>query len=482
MRDARLAQGFQRTLAVAILVGCAHLSAFAAEPDDTEEALRERLTEREDKRRPIVPYSVDVAGRPLTISGEFEVEFLELRRWLVGEQIGEPSRRLLSEGLQLEAFYTFGTELSLFAQLQAALEEDLLPHSQDEVSSQWVEREEFWIASEQVGGTGFSVEVGRLDFEDERRWWWDDELDAVRVTYERETAEIALAFGREVAPRRSDISFVEPEHDRVSRVISEISWDPRPDHELQLFVLHQNDRSRTHRVGSVIDTEREDEPDSSLTWVGARLLGAFELGAPGIVGYWIDGAMLEGREHWTEYEEISDDQSEVVSVVRRDVDGWAFDVGLGWLFPLAWEPRVFAGYALASRWFRQTGVQANEAGFGGVERFSHYGFLLDPELSNLQIWTAGVGMSLLDSSSLDLVYHEYRLHTRADSLWNAELELELTGDSRAIGRELDLVLALEEWERLEFTFAASAFHPGTALGRQQGRLSYGTFAAVRFAF
>ncbi len=463
------------------MFGIAPAFALAAE-DENDEGLRQRLTEREDKRRPAEPFSVEVAGKPLTIGGELELEFLELERWLVGEQIDEPDRRLLSTGLELEAFYSRGNALSLFAQIQVALEEDLLPHSQSEVSSQWVQREEMWLLSEDIGGSGFGFEVGRLDFEDERRWWWDDELDGARVSYERETGEIALSFARELAPRRSDISFVEPEHDRVVRVIAELSWDFRTDHALEVFALHQDDRSRTRSVGAVIDTAREDEPDSSLTWLGARLLGAFDLGATGVVGYWLDGANLQGREHWTEYEEISDDQSEVTSVTRRDVDGWAFDVGVSWLPALAWEPRVFVGYALASRWFRQTGIHANEAGFGGVERFGHYGFLLDPELSNLKVWTGGVGVSLLRSSSLDLVYHEYRLHQRADSLWDAELELELTGDSRKLGREIDLVLALEEWERFELTLASSAFQPGAALGAQRGRWSYGTFVAVRVAF
>lgn len=486
-----------RTLFVAAVVLCVQISApvvDAAEApiatieddddddEDDDEGLRQRLTEREDKRRPARPYSIDIAGRPLVLGGEFELELLELHRWLVGEQIDEPDRRLLAQGLELEAFYTFGKELSLFGQLQFVMEEDLLPHSEDEVSSQWLQREEMWIASEDIAGSGVSVEVGRLDFEDDRRWWWDEELDAVRVIYERESAEIAIAFAREVWPHRSDISFVEPEHDRISRWIGEFSWDFRSDHSLEIFAIHQDDRSRTRSVGSVIDTAREDEPDSSLTWIGARVMGAVDLGAPGVLGYWVDSATVNGREHWTEYDEVSDDQSVVSSVTRRDVEGWAFDVGASWLPPLAWEPRLFVGYALASKWFRQTGVQANEAGFGGVERFGHYGFLLDPELANLQIWTAGVGVSLLRSSSLDLVYHDYRLKQSSDELWDAELELELTGDSRAVGREIDLVLALEEWERIEFTLATSAFRPDKALGSRRGRWSYGSFVAFRFVF
>ena len=37
-----------------------------------EDDLRQRLTEREDKRRPLVPWSTELAGRPLTLSGEYK--------------------------------------------------------------------------------------------------------------------------------------------------------------------------------------------------------------------------------------------------------------------------------------------------------------------------------------------------------------------------------------------------------------------------
>ncbi len=453
-----------------------------AEEDEDDEGLRQRLTEREDKRRPTRPFSIEIRGHDLVLGGELEFELLELRRWISGEQVDEPDRRLLSQALELEAFYSIGKALSFFAQVQVALEEDLLPESRDEVSDQFVERGEMWIASENIAESGFSLEAGRLDFEDDRRWWWDEELDAVRVIWERETTELALAYGREIWPQRSDVSFVDPQHDRVSRGIAEFSWDYAPDHGFQLFALREHDRSPTRAVGSVIDTAREDEPDSKLTWFGARATGVFSVGSAGLLGYWIDTAALRGREHWTEYEQISDTRSEVVSVERRDVDGWAFDLGASWLPPLEIEPRIFASYALASEHFRQTGLHANEAGFGGVERFGQYGFLLQPDLSNLQVWTAGVGCSLLRSSSLDLVYHEFRLHQPADSLWDAELELELTGDSRKLGREIDLVLALEEWEQLELEFAVAAFQPGPALGDDQGRWSYGSFVALRYAF
>ena len=58
--------------------------------------------------------------------------------------------------------------------------------------------------------------------------------------------------------------------------------------------------------------------------------------------------------------------------------------------------------------FRQTGIQDNNDKFGGVTSFKYYGELLEPELSNLHILTAGIGRRFGRRMSLDLIYHNYR--------------------------------------------------------------------------
>jgi hypothetical protein len=465
----------------------------SGEPEeDEEDQLRQRLTEREDKRRPAKPWSTEVAGRPFTISGEYEINLDYLRRRVLGDSVDQPDRALLEQGLEVEAFYSWGAPLSLFAQARVAMEEDLLTDTQDEVSDFFVERGEMWLNSENIAGSHVNLELGRLDFEDERRWWWDEDLDAVRVAYETETAEIALALARELGPRRSDQSFVAPEHDRVLRVIGEASWDWRPNHALELFALYQNDHSRTEQPGHVVHREREDESDARLGWLGARLMGGWDLRTRGILGYWLDTALVRGEERLVEFAELSHSRSLAEERTRRDVRGWAVDAGLTWIVPVALEPRLFAGYAFGSgdrepeegtdRSFRQTALHANEAGFGGVERFAHYGVLLDPELSNLHVFTIGAGLSLLRSSSLDLVYHHYRLAEPASFLREAGVEATLTGEHRDLGHELDLVLALEEWERLELEVIGSVFRLGRAFGSDRGEWSYGGLVAIRFAF
>ena len=67
---------------------------------------------------------------------------------------------------------------------------------------------------------------------------------------------------------------------------------------------------------------------------------------------------------------------------------------------------------------------------------------------------------------MDLIYHHYRLVEPAPFLRDAGLTATLTGKHRDLGTEIDVVLALEEWERLEFELIASAFRAGRAFGEE----------------
>jgi hypothetical protein len=273
-----------------------------------------------------------------------------------------------------------------------------------------------------------------------------------------------------------------------------VSWDYSAGHAAEAFFLRARDHSARGRPGEILRRNREDESDANLTWYGVRFIGAFDLGKRGVLGYWLDHARVRGRERVGEYEPLKDDASRSVvdSVSARDVRGSAIDVGVNWLLPLPWEPRVFVGYARGSgdktpgagsdRAFRQTGLHANESGFGGVRRFAHYGVALEPELSNLRVVTLGAGIALGKSSSLDIVFHRYQLLERAEELHNSALHFELTGLHRDLGSGLDIVLGLEEWERLEFEFTVSAFRTGRAFGTDEGHKSYRALLSMRYAF
>jgi hypothetical protein len=123
------------------------------------------------------------------------------------------------------------------------------------------------------------------------------------------------------------------------------------------------------------------------------------------------------------------------------------DLGVNWLAPWPFEPRLCAGWPFGSgdrspesgsdESFRQTGLQANEAGFAGVQRFAHCGARLDPEL---------------------------------------------TGVDRDLGHGIDVVLAVEEWSHVELELAGAALRAGDAFGTHEGRWEVGGYPALRVDF
>lgn len=474
---------------LAILMPAAGAEPHAGAPEPpSSEALRERLTEREDERRPHRPLHVEVGHRPLTLEGEYE---LSVQRLELPSVAAEPSfaRNVVEQELEGEAFYSFGRALSFFVQARIGWAEDLLAGT-DTVSDQFIERGELWVHSGNLAGSDFSVELGRLNFEDDRRWWWDQTLDAIRLTYEDDPLEFEIALAEELGPTRSDQTTVRPEHNDIRRVIASVQWTWRENHSLQLFLLRHSDHSSSEHPGERVLVADKDESDARLTWIGGRLIGGVAV-PTGILGYWFDGAGVWGSEHATEFDAA--DSAYVVAAARtqREIGGWGIDLGVNWLLSQRRDPRLYAGFAYGSgdqspssgrdHAFRQTTLQANEAGFGGMRRFAQYGEQLDPELSNLMVWTLGFGWRVLASSSIDCTYHHYRLVEPATSLRDADIDAHLDGLHRGLGDGLDFVVAIEEWERLELEFTASTFHGGPAFGHD-GRWSHGALFALRVAF
>jgi alginate production protein len=483
----------------------------SAAPSD-EADLRSRLTEREDENRVEQPWTTLLFGHPLSATVQVELATEWTHQFVEDDPPDGETRTLLEDEVEGELFYTRGPQFSVLLQARIAWEDDLRSDTRRGVSDAYVERGETWLHSERIFGTPLTFEIGRLDFEDERRWWWDEDLDAVRIGVEGDSFDWALAYARELGPSRSDRGFIEPEQEAVTRLIAEASWDWAENHTIDFFALRHDDHSRTHQPEEVFERDRDDDSDARLRWFGLRATGAWSSASAGLIGYWLDAARVYGSEQVLELAPLSDEpppeaqarrwQSSdqpspdlplvVVERLERDVHGWGVDAGVTWLTPLESGARFTAGYAIGSgdrdpddandRGFRQTGLHANSPGFGGVQSFRGYGVLLDPELSNLSVVTLGAGVSLREFSSLDFLYHRYRLVELAEELRSARIVAPLTGENGDVGQAFDLVLAIEESQHWQLELSASAFRAGDAFATQPGDWTFGAFAALRLAF
>ena len=451
----------------------------AAEGEAPE--IRPALVRRPDERRPDTPIAFRVPGGRLALSGELDLEYEYIRDLALGDDPDD--ERNLDAEVELEVFYTFGRHSALLLEGIARWSREEEPDDRDgELEQGWsLRRGETWLYSGGWLDNRLAVQVGRQNFYEPRQWWWDANLDSARLYLFTPRTHLELGVGQELAPVAREDERVNPEEEDVLRVAARLLGGYAEDHRLGLYALYQNDRSGTERPGDIIDPDGEDEEDADLLWAGLRLLGEWDLGRAGDLAYWADGAAVAGRVDTVDFDDLAPGRRIADEVERRDLVGWAVDGGLSWESRLPGRPSLNLGYARGSgdrdpddsvdRAFRQTGLHDNEASFRGETSFKYYGELLDPELSNLEVFTAGVGIRLLDDTSLDLVFHRYRQVHPSDRLRDAELDARPNGVDADIGRELDLVLAVEEWDTFEMEVIGGVFEAGDAFGEDAGRRS-----------
>ena len=196
--------------------------------------------------------------------------------------------------------------------------------------------------------------------------------------------------------------------------------------------------------------------------------------------YWADAAFVGGDPG------VDNDQPNA-----DDLRGHGLDAGATYVLEGPLEPSFTLSYAFGSgdsdpddgtdRNFRQTGLQDNNARFNGVTSFKYYGELLEPELSNLKIFTAGVGVRPSRKTSIDLLYHRYRQDVAFDELRDSNLDEDPNGDSRALGEEIDLIVGVRKWHDIDVEFIAGHFSPGDAFPRNADSALFFNFEA-RYRF
>jgi alginate production protein len=277
-----------------------------------------------------------------------------------------------------------------------------------------------------LAGGSLDLVAGRQDFDDPREWIYDQNLDGVRAFWDLGGALVELSGSTTLA----DGSARDGES---TNWIAYVSNGVKKRH-LAAWALYKD-------VGLHGQEERD-------LWIGARALGKWLPGTK----LWLDGAWLTGERGST------------------DLAAWGYDAGATWAPDFLGPLSFTLGYALGTGddspgdgddgTFRQTGYNDNTAKFDGVTSFQYYGELADPELANLGIFTAGVGLRLGEDTSLDLVYHRYTQDVPAPIFFDTDVDPDPNGLDADLGQELDLVFGCRTWEHFDLEIVGAAFDPG----------------------
>jgi alginate production protein len=301
---------------------------------------------------------------------------------------------------------------------------------------------------------GLSLQVGRQRFEDERQWLYDEELDAVRLRFQQAALAVELSASRDGLVRTDLLSSATG--DRINNYVLHASYRLPRETALEAYAIVRDDRDADRRRPVFAGLRARGEPIEDLD-------------------YWLDLGYVGGHDG------------------SKRIRGWGVDLGATYELQVGPKPALTLGFAFGSgdgdpddgtdESFRQTGLQDNEGDFGGATDFRYYGEVLDPELSNLAILTAGVGIRPSDKFSLDLVYHYYLQHRAAATLRDAGIDAEPSGRSRRLGSAVDLVLGFQEiWDRLDGLLAVGYFSPGAAFPGALGGGAWTVRAEVQFRF
>jgi hypothetical protein len=453
-------------LLAAALAACAQMppaASTAAAPDEAP-------ARRPDEQVAETPIMVDLFGHPVRVG--LSDEIVHERRFdfdLDGAR--EAGRSVLSQELKVDASWRPFANTTAFVQGLGLVEQRTLLRDHRSETRHWWERGQTWLLAEGIAGQALSIQVGRIALIEPRSWWWDDDLDAVRLRYAPGDWDIETGLAHEVAKLASTDDGIRAEARGVTRWFGRARWRWAERQTLEAFWLAARDASGAPAPGTPVAPDAEDRSDANLQWIGLRAEGEWRNASRHRLRLRADAAWLQGHDARTALTESADGASVAGASVTRRVRAHAFDLGAWWIFPGDARATLAIGYAQGSggsadasldRNFRQTGLQENKGRIGGVKRMRYYGELLDPELSNLRIATLGFGVRGLQRSSIEVLLHDYRQVVASTEVTGSRLSVAPLGTDARLGRELDLQLAVREWQHFELIARFGLFRPGPA--------------------
>ena len=298
----------------------------------------------------------------------------------------------------------------------------------------------------------FEVNLGRRGYEDDRHWLFDGPIDALSVSFRHENWRGEAMVGRDVL------------------------WS--------LDLLKKAEKRRTEMAMLYVDYRGFDDHTVSGYLIKRNDLAGDE-GKPVTLGFRARGRPTPVFSYWSELNLLRGSDGPGKAFRAR-----AFEAGGTYRFAeLPMDPNLTLAYAHGSgagnagdgvnTEFRQTGLHSNEARYIGFGAFKTFGEVIDPELSNLKIFTVGVGARVTPGISLDLVYHRYQLGVVASQVrnWGLTAQMNTLADLQSldVGQELDFVMCFRGMfglNRLGLDLRAGWFFPGKAFRTSDGGSSF----------
>lgn len=430
-----------------------------------------------DDNRPDKQRETTLFGKPLIFGGELSTSIRGRSDYELERGANDDDLRIAPE-LKLEAIWIPSDTTVAFASVRAFAEQDIAREGRTTRGEAGLSLDSFWLLKTGLFGTPLAIQIGRQRLRERREFWWDDTIDGVRLHYfgSKVTAFAGVGFP---VTHLSTLGRTRPEEKGQFRVFGSGAWEWKKRQHLELYALHQDDRSGLYSVGTLIARNEADDSDANLTWVGGRVRGCFKPGVVRRICYWGDLAHVRGTDTKFDLDSIGSNQLIVDGVDRTRVLGWAYDVGTSIELPLSFRPVITFARARGSGdrpgtpgingSFRQTGLHSNDSKYRGLGRFRSYGEVLRPDLSNIRVTTLALGFPLGKKTWLESLWHNFRQPFADNRIRNSPIGENPDGIDPRLGNEFDIALSHRPDNGWEFELTAGAFRAGPAFGPEAGR-------------
>jgi hypothetical protein len=316
--------------------------------------------------------------------------------------------------------------------------------------------------------------LGRREFVSASEWWiwWDEELDAISLDSAYGNFETLIGVAEEQWKESTDDDFVDPEIDDVLRIIASLSWEFTDNQSLNIYYLDQNDKSDSHNVGDIEDFDESDEADGDLTWSGVSYLGELDFDKVGEIEIELHYSWVSGHETFYEFGDPEGGKVEVEEKGRARVSAEAQS------YLLSWTPTQLEDWSFIVGGARGEGDSNPDDGRDGSYRQNDlqgdsdvFGELYQPEISNMVVQAFGVEWEAYEGVEIGLMHYDYEQDERSDEIADVTIEVDPTGLSSDLGKEIDLIVTIEAYDSLELILIAGRFEAGKAYGVNDGETS-----------
>ena len=316
----------------------------------------------------------------------------------------------------------------------------------------------------------YQFEIGRIEYSDERQWWWDEYLDTLGLKIETDDIELMFATGSQQGRQRSSDDFIDPEERGINRILANIHWNLPSDQRLSFYYLSHDDKSASYALSDSIAENRADQSDADLDWFGVVYQGEHEQDSLSNIDWRIGYTQMSGDEIVYGFSGPT-----ITDIERFDIDASAYELLLEWKPEWVDEVKFIFSHAVGSGdgnlgdsrigSFRQSGLHSNE------DDYHYYGELYRPELSNIQIHMLGVNLKAVEDLDIKLLLHNYRQDELDTEMREVAIDLDTNGLNRDLGNEIDIIATFAIADGFELEFVAAVFEAGDAYSTNSGRKS-----------